>query len=421
MVSLLVIADDITGALDTGVKFASGGAQVRVITDYNYTFNQTDNQIQVLVMDAETRHLSGEKAYERVYQIVKRAKAADIPYIYKKTDSALRGNIGSELSAVLDATEGQVLHFLPAFPEMGRTTVNGIHYIDGVPIHDSVFGKDPFEPVKCSDIQEMISRQSNIMTSVISDRKVLMNPEHPTIAIYDARTDEELQAIAIALKQSGELKILAGCAGMAETLPQLLGLQGGKLPLLEFEPSFLVACGSVNPITKGQVDFAERHGFERIRLTPEQKLESGYFETEKGKALVQTLVSRIKNTAFAILDTNDDSDEPDTMTYAENNGIALDDLRVRITATLGFLIKQLVEGGVHHTILITGGDSLLGFLNQIQVYEMTPVCEMAPGTVLSRFEIGGKTFEIISKSGGFGGEDLMVRLKEQLIRTGRRE
>lgn len=420
MVSLLVIADDFTGALDTGVKFASGGARVRVVTDYEYAFDQVSDQVQVLVMDAETRHLSNGEAYERVYRIVKQAKAAGIPYIYKKTDSALRGNIGSELSAVLAATEGQVLHFLPAFPKMGRTTINGIHYVDGVPVHKSVFGKDPFEPVKCSDIREIIGRNSDTRTCVIPDGQVLMNPEQPTIAVYDARTDEELQMIAVALKRSGGLEILAGCAGMAETLPQLLGLEGAKLPVPEFEPGFLVVCGSVNPITKGQLDFAEQHGFERIRLTPEQKLEPGYFDTEDGKAMVEALVSRVRNTAFVILDTNDAPDGSDTLAYAESHGIALVDLRVRITAALGYLVKKLVGTGIRHTMLITGGDSLLGFMNQIQVYEMTPVCEMAPGTVLSRFEISKKTYEIISKSGGFGDEDLMVRLKEQIMENGRR-
>ena len=33
MVKLLIIADDFTGALDTGVQFAARGAATRVITD----------------------------------------------------------------------------------------------------------------------------------------------------------------------------------------------------------------------------------------------------------------------------------------------------------------------------------------------------------------------------------------------------
>ena len=67
---------------------------------------------------------------------------------YKKTDSALRGNIGAELSAALDGSGAGVLSFLPAFPRMNRTTAAGIHYIDGIPAAKSVFGQDPFNPVK---------------------------------------------------------------------------------------------------------------------------------------------------------------------------------------------------------------------------------------------------------------------------------
>ena len=52
---------------------------------------QTCTPIQVLVVDAQTRHLDGEEAYRKVWSLVKAAKEAKIPYIYKKTDSGLRG------------------------------------------------------------------------------------------------------------------------------------------------------------------------------------------------------------------------------------------------------------------------------------------------------------------------------------------
>ncbi|RAZ93762.1 four-carbon acid sugar kinase family protein, partial [Klebsiella oxytoca] len=81
--------------------------------------------------------------YQVVYETAKRAWGLGIPYMYKKTDSALRGNVGSELTAVLDATGSRSLHFFPAFPRMHRTTEDGIHYINGIPVHESVFGRDP--------------------------------------------------------------------------------------------------------------------------------------------------------------------------------------------------------------------------------------------------------------------------------------
>ena len=57
MVKLLIIADDFTGALDTGVQFAAGGAETRVVTNTDYDFDSVDENVQVLVLDAETRHL----------------------------------------------------------------------------------------------------------------------------------------------------------------------------------------------------------------------------------------------------------------------------------------------------------------------------------------------------------------------------
>src|SRR5689334_18836109 len=100
MVKLLIIADDFTGAHDTGVQFAARGAATVVVTDLNYDFRSIEKRVEVLVMVAETRHLKPQDAYNIVYSIVHRALQAGIAYIYKKTDSALRGNIGSELTAL---------------------------------------------------------------------------------------------------------------------------------------------------------------------------------------------------------------------------------------------------------------------------------------------------------------------------------
>ena len=149
MATLLIIADDFTGALDTGVQFAAEGAITRVVTNSGYDLRRLDPTVQVLVMDAETRHLSSSAAYEIVYDITDRAIKHGIPYIYKKTDSALRGNIGSELAAVLHASKAERLSFFPSLTKMGRCTKNGTLYIDGLPVEESVFGRDPFEPITC--------------------------------------------------------------------------------------------------------------------------------------------------------------------------------------------------------------------------------------------------------------------------------
>ncbi len=410
MVKLLVIADDFTGALDTGVQFAASGAETRVVTNIEYDFSRTGREVQVLVLVAETRHVKWEEAYRMVYGIAKRACESGIPYLYKKTDSALRGNIGSELKAVLDAAGKHTLHFLPAFPRMNRVTRNGIHYIDGSPVHESVFGKDPFEPVTCSYIPDIMRGEVSVTVVESMDGWERQNG----VMVYDASTDEELMSIGSFLKEKGELGLIAGCAGFAAVLPQLLGLSGKRRERISLDKKLLVACGSVNPITVRQLDYAERAGMKRIRLTPEQKLEKDYLESEEGNRALEEWTKTALEEECCIFDTNDLPGCRAACEYAGSHGLSLDELRVRIADTLGRVVEHLVRAGVKSTMLLTGGDTLMGFMRHIGCDEIVPACEMAPGTVLSQVDIDGRTYSIISKSGGFGEEKLIAELAEKI-------
>ncbi len=119
MILLLIIADDFTGALDTGVQFAAHGVSTRVIVDPEVDFSAYHDS--VLVIDTETRHLAAGEAFDIVARLTRKAREAGIRYIYKKTDSALRGNIGAELAAVLTASGCKSLPFLPRFPRLDES------------------------------------------------------------------------------------------------------------------------------------------------------------------------------------------------------------------------------------------------------------------------------------------------------------
>ena len=162
---LLIVADDITGALDTGVQLSANGASTLVVTDPDIDMAELAN-VEVLVVDTETRHVPAAEAYETVRRTVQAAKAAGFGYVYKKTDSALRGNIGAELAGLLDGAGAESMFFLPAFPQIGRVTRDGVQYIDGVPVAESVFGKDPFEPVTASSVADIIGQQTDIPVTV---------------------------------------------------------------------------------------------------------------------------------------------------------------------------------------------------------------------------------------------------------------
>src|SRR5262245_65518721 len=104
MVELLVIADDLTGACDTGAQFGGQGIPTLVTMDVDYEFDRRDDGYPVIVASTESRHLSAAEAATRVETLVRRARAAGVERFYKKTDSPLRGPIGAELQAMLRAS-----------------------------------------------------------------------------------------------------------------------------------------------------------------------------------------------------------------------------------------------------------------------------------------------------------------------------
>lgn len=422
MAQLLIIADDFTGALDTAVQFAAYGEDIRVLTgpDADLTVAR---DCRVLVVDAETRHLPPQGAYRSVARIVEQAVALSIPYIYKKTDSALRGNIGAELTALLDVSGRRQLPFLPAFPQIGRITRGGVQYIGGTPVANSVFGQDPFEPVQHSTVASLIAAQSrvpvhNCSLSAGDDPP----PDEEGITVFDAVTTGDLERIGRRLLERGRLHIMAGCAGFGAVLPELLGLTGHRsADLPRLDPRLLVICGSVNPITIAQLDRAETEGFLRVRLTPEQKLDTDYWLTPQGSAEFDVMGKLLEKYPYRIIETNDAGGNRPTAEYAAAKGMTMDDVRLGIAQSVGYMVSRLFPSPALGTLLVTGGDTLLQCMDYMGVHELQPLCELEPGVVLSRFTYQGFTRYIISKSGGFGEAGLIPSLAAKLARTQERE
>ena len=428
MVKLLILADDFTGALDTGVQFSGKGIRTQVVVSGHWV--KPDSDCDVMVIDVETRHVPKEKAYEIVYDVCQQAVKYGIRCFYKKTDSALRGNVGSELQAAADAVFGKNIVFVPAFPAMRRITVDGVHYIDGIPVKESVFGQDPFEPVMYDRVDELL-RATGYRGGVIgvskTERKLQTAEEWKTQAseerrqkaaeaakqqlfLYDAETDADLDEIAETVGKKRDSPILAGCAGFAAKLPELLKLPVKESGDVKLKENLVFLCGSVNPITKSQIVYGEKMGIPRIHLKPEEKLEISYWDQPEGLGKIRQLAK--DGMQHIIIDSNDEEGHNDTMEYAAQKGYSIEDVRVRISETLGYLLKKLIDVGMEGTYLITGGDTLIGFMKAIGVSELEPVNEIRPGCVLTSLNYQDKKHYVITKSGGFGQE----RLIEQLTR-----
>jgi len=196
---LLVLADDLTGALEVGAK-------LRAVVGFD---------LPAQVIDTETRHVPPPEAAARVRSLL--AKAVR-PRIFKKTDSTLQGNIGAELAALSEAYPGETIHYIPAYPDMGRIVRQGHLYVHGVRV------------------------PNGSVRAVVGDL--------PNIVIHDAETDDE---VAAALCQAG--RIVCGPACIADYLAPAAP---AVLPAIR---SCVVVNGSLQETSARQIDHAVERGW----------------------------------------------------------------------------------------------------------------------------------------------------------------
>src|SRR5436305_992889 len=132
MLDVAVIADDLTGAADTGIAFALAG----LATFVAFGEKPPPQNARIVAFDTDSRILAAEAAAASAANAALRARECGARTIYKKIDSTLRGNVGTETAAIFRAaSEGgvpAVVIACPAFPAMGRTTRAGRVLVSGV-------------------------------------------------------------------------------------------------------------------------------------------------------------------------------------------------------------------------------------------------------------------------------------------------
>ena len=104
----MVLADDLTGACDTAVKFASGDGSVRLVLSDLRSAAAESGPTGVLAYSTESRALASVEAYRRTRDA---AQATGCRPIYKKVDSTLRGNVGAEIDALTRRIQKLLMNF----------------------------------------------------------------------------------------------------------------------------------------------------------------------------------------------------------------------------------------------------------------------------------------------------------------------
>lgn len=414
---VLIIADDFTGALDTGVQFAKRGIETQIIADQELTKEQVSPTAQVIVVDSETRALMPQEAYSKVKKIVANTIEFGVKTIFKKTDSALRGNVGAELEAVLEAVGQNEIYFIPAYPDLDRVTRNGVHYIEGKLLAESIFADDPFEPVVYSEISELLHSQSECRVEIITKDEPFLPAvdAQKTVYVFDAQSDQDIRSRTEELKQTGKLHLIAGCAGFAAHLPEALGLMKGKTQMVKRTPGLYIACGSLNPITKAQIRAAAAHHYPRVTLTSEQKLYRPYYQSEAGEAFLVKLKEIVKANRVVVVDTFDQPGQETTLDYAQSHDLTKEEVRYAISSCHGEIISGLLKEGLDYSILLTGGDTLMGVMKVLDGAQLHPVCEIDRGVVVSNLIWNRRSIQVITKSGGFGHREIINEIARKIV------
>ncbi len=239
---LLALADDLTGALEAGAQFAARGIPV-IVTTRPQVYSCPE---RVLVIDTETRHLDATTAAALIRQLAAHARQLGISFVYMKTGSTLRGNIGPELAALMAVYPESQLIYAPAYPAMGRTVRGGRLYVNGVPVDETEFARDTLNPVKECHIPTLVG---------------------PYVSVWDGDSDEHVEQAAEAVLRMGGMHLAAGPAALAGQISARL--PGGH-PTISDWPRVrrcLVINGSRHEVSRAQVARAEAAGWPVLETT----------------------------------------------------------------------------------------------------------------------------------------------------------
>lgn len=417
MIKLVIIADDLTGALDTGVQFSKKNMSTIVTTDLNFNFEDICKEADVVVVDTESRHIPAAEAKERVKSILSKFNKKEIRFFYKKTDSTLRGNLGSEVEGFMEGLNINEVSFIPAFPSGKRTVKDGVLYVNNVKLAETQFAMDILNPVTDSFIPDIIKKQSDINVKLkdINEEFFPLDDKEKHIYIFDSENMEDMENIGKVLYNKNKLNYTIGNAGFAEILTHYIKSDTKKEEIILEDDRILFVCGSVNITSLKQCKYAEKIGYCSDSLKFSNIISEDYKNSDNYITDKEYFKEKINNNKKFLLRTSDSEDViKKAIEYTEKNSISMEDLTSNIANSTGQLVSDLIREHEIRNLIIFGGDTLMGILKNIGCQYIIPVSEIFPGVVFTRAVGKDTAINVITKAGGFGEESIIERINEFL-------
>jgi len=420
---IYVIADDLTGANDTGVQFAKKGYNTMVsILDKQSTIMVPDNA-DVFVIDTETREADSKTARKRLKSILEKININRKDVVYKKIDSTLRGNIGNELEEIMIILNREICIFSPSYPSYQRITIGGYLVVDQKPLGLSEYSSNHLEHEENSFIPFLLKKQTDFPVGQIDLKDVAKGQETilskinelsqkgNKIIVIDSTNEEHLKDIFASGLKFNKSVLFSGSAGLANHFPNINNKNESlKIKIENNKGPIIVVAGSRNSILEDQVNYLKnRLNFTELKIDLEQVF------SDKDRILDNYAAEGIK----AIKGNRDLVIHTDAIYNEEkliNKKLMLKyhlnfrALEICIKTFLGKLISKIIKNSDVRNIILTGGDTALGVCKEVGISNFNVIDELLPGIPLSTAYYENNILNIITKAGGFGKEDTLYHL-----------
>ncbi|MCM3714516.1 four-carbon acid sugar kinase family protein [Halalkalibacter oceani] len=409
---MIVIADDLTGANDTGVQFVKQGKPTIVhLTSFIESLTETE---KVNVINTDSRSLSPDEAYKRNRELAKKMKGDQQPFIYKKVDSTLRGNIGQEIDGLMDELSFSFCAVVPAYPQNGRLTIGGYHLVHGTLLEDSELANDVKFPMTESFIPDLLAGQTKRSVGLIGVKTLrrgklaeevdALLARGVEVIVFDSAIDADLKTVTDFLKTQ-EKVLWVGSAGLAQafTSEQAQKLTSDAEEQVEKPLPTLTVAGSVSTVTRKQIAFQKEKGAFVQAIHPlhllknDQEVLNTWFDEAK------RIIGNKKDLVITTVFTPEVAVELEA--YIAEAGIDKLELGNQIASTLGAFASRLIKEVKVSGLILTGGDIAYQTCLKLDIHALEVMKEIEEGIPLSKV-VGGPYADtaIVTKAGAFGQE-----------------
>lgn len=400
MDKILIIADDFTGANDTGVQLKKRGLNTKVVLEGS----SIEDDGYSYVLDTESRALMSDKAKQKVKNELSSVDLNNYDLIYKKVDSTLRGNISAEIKAIDELYNPDFIIFAPSYPDIGRTTIDGVHLVNGKRVTQTEFSKDPKKPVLEDRLNYIFSDYSidDVKLHKLKElREDDLNLKHKHIHVFDIENNDDFSVLVDkALTIEGKI-LWVGSAGLANELFRKLFPQ----------KSAIAVVGSLSEVSKAQMRYANAKGVNIVKIDISKLLRNDDISN-----YVETIRNLIKgNKDIIVTSSYSDEDYLNSIKTGEELSMSREDISNFTQKILSKIIINGIQNLDISGLFITGGDTAIEFIKATNASGSIIDEEVLTGIPMMRM-CGGiyNGMKLITKAGAFGDEHALIYSLEKI-------